>query len=776
MLAGRDPDALTPDVVASRSFGFAKRGYEAREVQDFLREVAEELRVRLDHAAELTRQLEEVQVELEQARQLDEDQLAEALGEETKQVLAAARSAAAGIRTRAEEQAVAIVAQAEADAAEVRAAAAADAERVRAETEAEVAGHLRAAAVTVAEARDEAVATAERATVEAAETVEAARHRGREMVAEAQAVRERMLKDLARRRKVLRQQIDQLQAGRDRLLAAYEIVFRTTAEATGELSEVLDAARDAARAAVAEAGAAEGDVDLDIVAAIEEVRRERGTDPGALTADLELVDEPPSEEVPAVEATDAPDGAPTARDGGDDPSAGATTGDGGPSDDAGAEGAPEAAAGDGTDPVGDPDEPDLAPGDGAAEGEAVDDEPEEAPGRRGKADRRRSLFGRAGEDVPKAPPPAEHEGRFSSAVRVFARGEDGVTVEVVGEVPPADEVPGAAVEGTGSGSEAPPAPEDRAEAAGGLFARLRQEQQAAAVEQAEQAAVEQAEQAAAEQAEQAEQAERSERSAAEGDDGPPGSAAPSTAGPAGEGTEAEDEGEDELGGDDEPPAGDAALLARRDAAVAELVATLRRRLKRTLADEENEVLDALRRHRGPVDADLLLPSAEDHLRRYADAALPTLAASASAGVDFVAAGWPEQVAEAPRTRVGDLAEGAAEDLVVPLRQALARQLAAGGDGSEELVEAVRETYRDWRHTRIEPAADQAALTAFHRAVAEHLVAGTRLRWVVGGPTEPGPDCADNAAADPVVAGEPFPDGSVVPPCGAGCRCLVVPAG
>jgi hypothetical protein len=214
---------------------------------------------------------------------------------------------------------------------------------------------------------------------------------------------------------------------------------------------------------------------------------------------------------------------------------------------------------------------------------------------------------------------------------------------------------------------------------------------------------------------------------------------------------------------------DVALVARRDEAVAEVERTLARRLKRTVADEQNEVLDVLRRHRGRVTLDLLFPPLEAHVQRYADAALPTLAAAAGAGADFVRSGWPGQVGPAPRTRVGDLAEELAVEVVVPLREAVEARLADQDEDLDVLGEALREVYRDWRATAPDEAASRAVASAFHRAVSDQVVPGTLLRWVVVDDT-----CAGNAGS-PVAVGEAFPDGSTVPPASAGCRCLVVPS-
>ncbi len=78
-----------------------------------------------------------------------------------------------------------------------------------------------------------------RARADGEAALAAARQEGRVMVAEAQAVRERVLRDLAVRRKRTRQQVEKLAAGRERLLEAYDVVRRTVGEATDELTTSL---------------------------------------------------------------------------------------------------------------------------------------------------------------------------------------------------------------------------------------------------------------------------------------------------------------------------------------------------------------------------------------------------------------------------------------------------------------------------------------------------------------------------------------------------------
>ena len=81
------------------------------------------------------------------------------------------------------------------------------------------------------------------------EAAEDARREGREMVAEAQRVRERMLGDLARRRRNARQQVEQLMAGRERLLEAFDTARQTIDAATQDMRGALPEARLAAEAA-----------------------------------------------------------------------------------------------------------------------------------------------------------------------------------------------------------------------------------------------------------------------------------------------------------------------------------------------------------------------------------------------------------------------------------------------------------------------------------------------------------------------------------------------
>lgn len=233
---------LSPEEVATRGFASSFRGVSESEVRSFLRRVADEMAYTRDRERELEDRISNLEAQLRNPAPLTEQQLLDSLGEETARVLRSAQEAAEDIRSRAQERATLLVDHAEAEATRLtEEATALHEERVRTgdETAAEAVrvaeervAHLRATIDTVV------AAETARATTEAEAEIDGARTTGREMVAEARAVRERILADLARRRTAMQQQIDELRQGRERLLGAYRVVKNTLTEATEALSKV----------------------------------------------------------------------------------------------------------------------------------------------------------------------------------------------------------------------------------------------------------------------------------------------------------------------------------------------------------------------------------------------------------------------------------------------------------------------------------------------------------------------------------------------------------
>jgi hypothetical protein len=210
------------------------------------------------------------------------------------------------------------------------------------------------------------------------------------------------------------------------------------------------------------------------------------------------------------------------------------------------------------------------------------------------------------------------------------------------------------------------------------------------------------------------------------------------------------------------------VVAQRDEVLTPVVATLARRLKRALQDDQNDILDRLRAKGGWAPG--VLPSEEDHARRYVQAVADQLLEAARAGATFAGG----KADEAPG--VDDVAAELASDIVAPLRRRLEGEGPSVEEGDESaLVELVGAAFREWKGARTERLAADRAVFAFARAGLGAIPEGTEMRWVVVDDVAECPDCDDNALAGPVPSGHAFPTGHPHPPAHAGCRCLLTPA-
>ena len=230
------------------------------------------------------------------------------------------------------------------------------------------------------------------------------------------------------------------------------------------------------------------------------------------------------------------------------------------------------------------------------------------------------------------------------------------------------------------------------------------------------------------------------------------------------------------GGEGEAQQDRPAAFAARDEAVEGAEASVVRALKRTLGDEQNEVLAVVRGAKGGVPTvDDVFPAPADHRGVYAAAAAADLAALAGAG----AGGGGGEL------DVTDLATRMASTLADPLRDRVASVLdeARGNvDGSVvdelELADRVSAVYRQWRRQRLEKVARETLREAFALGVETAAAAGGQsLHWTID-PSHPScsPDCEDNALGGPIRPGEAFPAGGTHPPAHADCRCLALPVG
>jgi DivIVA domain-containing protein len=736
-----EPSPLDATGIARQHFATVRKGYDPTEVRAFLHELSEIVgRLQRGEAHQLDR-AERAEARAQLAEQLDEHRLVELLGAETARVLEAAREAATDIRARAEESAARMVRdaqveahtlmeQAERDGADRRREIVSEAEQLHREAEAilerrrsegqELADEIRRAADSERErmlaegqqARAAAEADADRLR-------DTAREQGRQLIAEAQAVRERMLGDLAHRRRTAKEQLERLNAARERLLAAYEVVRRTVDEATGELTVALPQAKLASESAGRRVSEAP-EPSVDELEAELTVARMAG-----LVEDLDGLDDVDVDQIDALidgglevadrRLADQEAGLPRRT----------ATADAGerksiwpfrrrPVDERPT--APE------------PPEPPAAAAEAleAAERPEVADHPVE---------RSRGIDADLddGERTVLPPEPVggdELEVEDDHAPVAGVGIEDAVDVDVaeVRAADPAGDRPG--------GVEGADEDHDQVEE---LFARLKADREApapGAADENETLGVGATAVAVIDEPQDSEDV-----AVAAGDDAADAEAA-------------------EL----DP---DAAVLHDRDTHLGPVERELGRRLKRALADEQNEVFDLLRRDR-PASLDDVVPAAAEHGQRYAAAALPELDVAASSG----AASVNREVRGSCTTLANELGRS----LVEPMRERIARSFDECDGDLEEVTERLRSLYREWKGQRIGAAVRHYAAAAYAWGVYEATPSDAELRWLVDRSGEACPDADDNALASGVRKGEAFPTGVLCSPAHPDCRCLVVPVG
>ena len=697
------PDPSSPNAVSAASFSTARRGFDQAEVREFLRMVAAELARLQEREKFLERELRTAQRGTPNAQvALDEELVTRLLGEEAARILQTARDGASQIKIRAEDNAARLLRE-----------ATDEAQRLREEAE-----------VEAARRRQDASSDAEA-------ELQMAKQQGREMVNEARAYRERVLGELARRRELARQQIEQLVHGRDRLLQAFErarlAAVDVMAELTplGEPSEyvnlspttgpvplmvpnarppVLDEAEAAALAeaeAAASAEAAEpGDATTAIMAVFD----------GAADAD-EL------EEFAAVE------------------------------DEIEAEIEAEI-------------EEEL---DAELEAELAEAELEELEGE--LAD---ELEAALDADI------AESEAD-DVAVESIEVVEVEVEVEMDDADDDADEAPLAPVVALFAGEVDPPGIDDSPlppsapkASVDDLFARLRASRADTVVERARAGAVDTSHPVFADDSDEADEPAADAPVAAE-----PTAVEPApvdATGPLSVFAPSPEAPEEEVVAADTP-------FAVRDAALTPLIVAGARKLKRVLADEQNDVLHSLRRGKAVQSIDVLVPKASEHIARYASAIddeLREAAMAGAAGIDDRDRGAHEKDIKKSKA-IDPAVELLATMLVDPLRERLDRAVADAAGDNGELTDLVRGIYRDWKTQRIDEHLDDVVRTAYGRGALAGVGTGTPVMWAVDPSVPVCADCDDNALAGAVAAGQPFPTDHLCAPGHPGCRCMLVRA-
>jgi DivIVA domain-containing protein len=621
------PDPSSPTAVAGATFPSSRRGFDQNEVRDFLRMVSAEISRQQERITFLERELlNSQQAGTAPQVELNEETITELLGEETARIVQAAREAAGKIKVRSEETATRLVREATDEAARVREDAELEAARVRQD------------AASDAEAE-----------------ILMAKQQGRDMVNEARAYRERVLADVARRRELAREQIEDLMHGRDRIVQVFDRARIATEDVLRELDDVAEEpsefvnlapttgpipiivqadeieAREAMRPAVSSAPAfVPYDQDEDIAVMTEEVVIDR-------TARIE--------EVVAIEE------------------------------------------------------------------KVVEEQTPIAP---------------VVELVVEAP--------VSNVVPLFARQETTVVVADLDEDLDEDDEddvndPPLVIVEQKAKAVVPPADD--------IFAKLRRS-----------GAESVAKEVATTQVKKVEPKKKS----------------------------VEKKIEPVVEEIIETPVEEVAVATTfelRDEELAPVIAAMSRKLKRVLADEQNEVLDILRGKLPVKTLDAIVGPKADHSARMLEALEASLKAAALAGAKSLSKAPDKDLQKMVASQMAAINEFVIATVVAPLRERLSRSISQAAGDNAELTSLVRLVYREWKNQHVDTQIDNIAQTSFGRGAFAALTPGVKVCWKV----DPnGPACADaedNSLAGFVNAGEAFPTGHTHAPAHAGCRCALV---
>jgi len=215
-----------------------------------------------------------------------------------------------------------------------------------------------------------------------------------------------------------------------------------------------------------------------------------------------------------------------------------------------------------------------------------------------------------------------------------------------------------------------------------------------------------------------------------------------------------------------------AAFEHRSEALAPLVTKMSRNLKRVLADEENEILEHLRKRKPVMELKAMCGTPAEHTAKYVNALSSEVTAAAKAGANFVDTNAKRTPTKSDVNPA--ITETVKRLLVTPLRDKISEVLATHATDKEGAAKAIRGVYRQWKSTQIDEHIDDVACLAYSRGMYVTFAPGTQVCWMV----DPnGPACADaedNSLAGCVVLGNEFPTGHSEPLAHAGCRCLLAP--
>lgn len=219
---------------------------------------------------------------------------------------------------------------------------------------------------------------------------------------------------------------------------------------------------------------------------------------------------------------------------------------------------------------------------------------------------------------------------------------------------------------------------------------------------------------------------------------------------------------------------DPARFSERNEVLAPIVVAMARKLKRVLADEQNEVLQHLRLKRSSLEMEAFLGDIDEHAARYATAISEDTMSAAGAGAKSVKSAGGSSKRVTQKAIATHVAASVAAGLVAGFRED-ARIAIGEAEGDREILAGLmRDVYRKWKMELIDQHVEDIACSSYSKGGFLAMENGSRMGWMVDPEAPCCSECEDNSLAGAVAKGDSFPTGHQLPPAHPGCRCLVCP--
>ena len=219
---------------------------------------------------------------------------------------------------------------------------------------------------------------------------------------------------------------------------------------------------------------------------------------------------------------------------------------------------------------------------------------------------------------------------------------------------------------------------------------------------------------------------------------------------------------------------DPARFAQRDEALSGVVGVMSRKLKRILADEQNEVLQHLKLKKSSMEMDAILGTIDKHAQRYGASIVEEVMIAAGAGAKSVKAAGGSSRRVTQKAISAHVIAVMMEGFVASFRDETRIAIGEAEGDRAILAGLMRDVYRGWKTEQLDRYIDDIACSAYSKGGFLALEPGVEVAWMVDPESGCCSECEDNSLAGIMNKGTEFPTGHEFAPAHPGCRCLVCP--